>query len=227
MKIYLLRVTDERNVFYAEAFKKNADELREAQLEAQTGAGLRGWLTRKYADLQNALATSESGVGLRMRRTWEWLHRRTSPDETLMRSLRTAHEIELYHPTTVSAGEAKESWSQYLQQRRRFFLLWLVVNALIAPLTLLIAMFPGPNIIGYWFCYRAVCHALALSGIKRARQIETAARAEDNLNFHLSDAGRERIEHAERELGLSELSSYVERIAEKKSAKDDRKLAVS
>ena len=31
---------------------------------------------------------------------------------------------------------------------------------------------PGPNIIGYWFVYRAICHLLALLGIRRARRQE-------------------------------------------------------
>jgi hypothetical protein len=45
----------------------------------------------------------------------------------------------------------------------------LVGNILILPLSVLLAPLPGPNIIGYWFLYRAVCHVLALLGIRKAR----------------------------------------------------------
>ncbi|MEJ7711591.1 MAG: hypothetical protein WKF84_17425 [Pyrinomonadaceae bacterium] len=37
-----------------------------------------------------------------------------------------------------------------------------------APIPLVLAPVPGPNVIGYWFWYRAICHALALMGIRRA-----------------------------------------------------------
>ncbi|MEJ7711590.1 MAG: hypothetical protein WKF84_17420 [Pyrinomonadaceae bacterium] len=59
MKIYLLRVTDEHSVFYAEPAPV---EVREMDAQKQDG-GLRGWLSFKYANLQRSLIESE-------RRSW-------------------------------------------------------------------------------------------------------------------------------------------------------------
>lgn len=224
MKIYLLRVTDEHTFFYAEVVE--ADESRELRDQAQTG-GTRGWLSRQYAALQTMLRDSEDGVGLRMRRIWEWLHRRTALDESAIRALRAAHSIEIYHPTSITPAEALAAWERYLAARRRHFLLWFLINLLIAPLTLLIAFFPGPNVIGYWFCYRAACHALALLGIRRAKQLEAHAEATAALDSPLSEASEEQLVHLARDLELSELPLRVERISREVVGERGERVAVS
>jgi hypothetical protein len=44
-------------------------------------------------------------------------------------------------------------------------------NAIVAPPGLLILwLLPGPNVIGYWFAYRAIHHALIVWGIRRLRR---------------------------------------------------------
>ena len=42
------------------------------------------------------------------------------------------------------------------------------MNLAISPFTVLLVPVPGPNVVGFWFVYRIVCHALALLGIRRA-----------------------------------------------------------
>lgn len=225
MKVFLLRVNDERAIFYGE----NREEERPLFDESAETSGVRALLSRKYADMQRLLRESESGIGLHMRRVWEWLHRRTAPDEPLLRSLRGAEDapIELLHPADLSGAQAAELWTEYLHRRRRRSTLWLIVNLLITPITLLLAPFPGPNIIGYWFTYRAICHALALLGIRRANDVGVNSQATSALNFYLDDTDEERLASLSQTYELKELNSFVARMMRKRRAPHDEKLAVS
>ena len=45
-----------------------------------------------------------------------------------------------------------------------------VFNGSIAPLPLMLWVLPGPNLIGYWFAYRAIHHLLVVWGIRRVRR---------------------------------------------------------
>src|SRR5262249_54279642 len=49
-------------------------------------------------------------------------------------------------------------------------LFWMCVNTVVAPFTVVLAILPGPNVIGFWFLYRAIVHALIVLGIRRARR---------------------------------------------------------
>jgi hypothetical protein len=55
---------------------------------------------------------------------------------------------------------------------------------LVAPLTVVLAPLPGPNLVGYWFVYRAVHHGLILTGLGRARRglIDMTFRPDDTLD---------------------------------------------
>ena len=88
--------------------------------------------------------------------------------------MRKASEIEIYHPTTMSSEEAQTLWVDYMARCRRRHLPWLVVNALLSPISLLLAPIPGPNLIGYWFAYRAVKDLLALLGLRHAQDSQVA-----------------------------------------------------
>lgn len=223
MKVYLLQLTDERKVFYAEPA---VEEIRETKEEASAG-GVRGWLSEKYGDLQKALVESESGTGRRMRRVWEWLQRRMAVDEQMLRSLRVVHQIELHYPPSMTAVEARGAWDHYLANRRRHFLLWFILNLLVTPVTLLLAPIPGPNVIGWWFCYRAICHALSLLGIRRAEEVPHIMHANDALDVRLAEADEEQISGLAQALNLHGLSFYVERAAGEQVRPRVTKLAVS
>ena len=229
MKVYWLNLDGEHPVFYSESLPTEADEAAQAAVaNGSLREGLRSWAVVRYKSLQKVLHESESGFGLRMRRAWEWLQNQISPHEALPRSLRLATTIELYHPARVSEEKAKDAWAHYLAARWRYHLLWFTVNALIAPLTILLMWVPGPNVIGYWFVYRAVCHALAMMGLRRARsgEIET--------HFHSSEmlgetplGTDEEITLLAAKLELNELGAFIKRAKLKPLAnEDDTTLAV-
>jgi Mitochondrial K+-H+ exchange-related len=213
VKIYLLSVEGGRCIFYSEG----PETVAESETTAPRG-GVRGWAERKYKNLQAILTESEKGVGLRMRRAWEWLQKRISPDEPVLRSLRGARAIELYYPSTFAEEETRTLWRDYLKERQGRHTFWFVVNALVSPLTLLLAPLPGPNLIGYWFVYRAVCHLLARLGARNARseQVTTSFVSTGALDNSFSATDDERIASLSSKFGLYGLDSFLKHMAAKR-----------
>jgi hypothetical protein len=162
VKIYLEQTEDGRRVFRADG----SEDDGEPPLPGR--GGWHGWLARKFRNLKRAFHHSEIGLARTMRRVWDWLQRRVHPDEPLLVRLRTARAIEIHHPAALSTQEARAAWSDYLARRQRRHLPWLILNTLLAPLTVLLTPLPGPNLVGYWIAYRAVRHLLAILGAQRA-----------------------------------------------------------
>lgn len=227
MKVYLLRLDDERCIFYSEGPETSAEDESLATPPAR--AGLRGWAERKYSNLQTTISSAESGVGLHMRHAWEWLQRRASPDEALLRSLRNVSVVHLYHPSTLDAAEARTLWTNYLKGRSRHHTLWLVLNGLVTPLTVLLAPIPGPNIIGYWFLYRAICHLLAVLGVRRAKseQVSTESISTGALDELFGAGSEERWGGLAERLELRNLEAFVKRAEGAQTERRKTTLAVS
>lgn len=224
MRVYLLPLEDDECLFYSEG-----PEVAEVEASAPERGGVRGWAERKYKSLQVVLNESESGVGLRMRRAWEWLQRRTAPDEPLLRSLRGAKAIEIVHPSSLDEAQARERWDCYLSSRSRRHMFWLILNAAVSPLTVLLAPVPGPNVIGYWFVYRAVCHLLARLGIRNARsdEMKTSLTASSELDATFDRVDDERVAGLEASFGLKGLGAYLARVKAKREGASAARLAAS
>lgn len=209
MKIYLLSLDSGHCVFYSEG--------PEAVIELEAAIprrGIRGWVERKYKSLQVILTESEKGVGLRMRRIWEWLQKRISPDEPILRSLRGVRAIGLYHPLTFEQEETVRLWNRYLKERQGRHMFWFIANTVVSPLTLLLAPLPGPNLIGYWFVYRAVCHLLARLGARHARseRVVTDLFSTSELDVPLGRGDEKRIVSLATTFGLVGLEAYIQRV---------------
>ena len=166
--------------------------------------------------MQTALHGSEGGMGLRLRRFWSWLQRRIPPDEALLRRLRKAGTIVVHHPSTVhergGAAPSGRSTSRAVEVRH---LLGLALNLAISPLTVLLVPLPGPNVVGFWFVYRIVCHALALLGIRRASgpRVTTDFRPSADLDVVPGETLRSRAARIAAGYGLAGLGAFLRRIA--------------
>lgn len=226
MKIYLLNLDGGRCVFYSEG-----PEQAEADVEApERRKGMRGWAERRYKSLQAVLTESEKGVGLRVRRVWEWLQKRIPPDEPVLRSLRGVSHVVLHHPPTMTEAETRALWEDYLKNRQGRHMFWFVINALVSPLTLVLAPLPGPNVIGYWFVYRSACHMLARLGARNARseQVTTELLANDELDGAFGAHDEERIASLSSSFGLQGLDDFIKRMmAKQANARRKAPLAVS
>ncbi|HKQ52996.1 MAG TPA: hypothetical protein VJT74_11540 [Pyrinomonadaceae bacterium] len=227
MKVYLLSLDGGRCVFYSEGPEAAAES--EAIVPAPR-RGLRGWVERKFKSLQVILTESEKGVGLRVRRIWEWLQKRTAPDEPLLRGLRGASAVALHHAPAYTEEEARKLWHEYLKSRRGRHTYWAIANVLTAPLTLVFTPLPGPNVIGYWVVYRAVCHWLARLGTRNAcgDAFTIQCHTTDALDGALGENDHERIASLTSSFGLHGLENFVKRIAAKHArARRKTPLAVS
>ncbi len=105
------------------------------------------------------------------RRCWDWLHSMTRPDESMLVRLRSTRRVDLEHPASHAEADVARIWFDYLARRGRAHVVYFSYNTVIAPLALaLLWPLPGPNLIGYWFAYRAVHHWLIWRGIRAVRK---------------------------------------------------------
>jgi len=170
VKIYLLSIDNRRFFFYADESEAEREEDDGLGSASSGSSGQSSWLLDRYERLKAAWERSEARVAVWTRQAWNWLHSWTHPDESMLVRLRSARRIELHHPASRHSAEVAVLWRDYLNHRWWRHLLWLSVNSVVAPFTLLLAPLPGPNVIGYWFTYRAIHHALVVWGIRRVRR---------------------------------------------------------
>ena len=154
--------------------------------------GVRAWLERKLAHYKASWENARSPVVERLRAVWDWLHRWTYPDETFLVRLRSATSVEIAHDLE-SHGHAAKAWARYLKSRQRRHAMWFAFNVAVAPFTIVLAPLPGPNLIGYWFAYRAVHHGLIVVGLWRVRAGQVSA------TFHEADVEASRPDKNESE----------------------------
>ena len=193
MKIYLLSIDEHRCFFYADESESFLEEDDEAESAQPSPIGLKGRLIGRYNRLKSAWDHSESHVARWGRRTWEWLHTWSHPDEMMLVRLRSAHRIELHHPAGRHGDEVRALWGVYLKRRWRRHLFLVSMNTVITPFATLLAVLPGPNVIGYWFAYQSIHHALIVWGIRRVRKtrfpIELHPRASLDRPIEVNESG--------------------------------------
>jgi hypothetical protein len=100
-------------------------------------------------------------------RSLAWLVERIAEQRLLWR-LRKVSELTLHFPDDMSSETAQASARQELQREADRHLKWLVIDG-----TLLVAsgaffFVPGPNVIAYYFGFRAVGHYLSRRGARHA-----------------------------------------------------------
>ncbi len=211
MKVFLLRIDDRRHVFYAEG----PETIDSSDGEEDHRRGLRGWFERKSRQWSKTIHEKEGGFGGALKRLWNWLQRFVGPDEPLLRGLRKVRSITLHHPASMASEAARTAWLDYLKQRWRHHVIWLSVNLVLAPVIGIgLWWLPGPNVFGYWFTYRAICHSLALFGIQRAqaKEVTTSFFPLEPLDIHLDQADSERLTRLAESCGLNGLDVFLVRI---------------
>ena len=211
VKIYLLSIDKRRCFFYADESEASLDEGDSPGSSGPPPTGLRGRLLERYQKIKSAWEHSESRVARWTRQTWDWLHSWAHPDESMLVRFRSTHRIDLHHPASRSGVEVRALWADYLNHRWWRHLLWMSLNTAIAPFTVLFAILPGPNVIGYWFAYRAIHHTLIVWGIRRVRKaripIELHPRASLDRPIEVNEAGE--AKHAALDGGAALLDEHV------------------
>jgi hypothetical protein len=170
VKVYLLSIDTRRFFFYADESEPPDDGAGPSE-PGPSYAGWRGWLLDRWQRLGSTWEHSEVGAVRWTRKAWAWLHSWAHPDEAMLVRLRSARRIELHHPVSRDGAEVRTLWRDYLNHRWWRHVLWMSANGIVAPPALAtLWVLPGPNVIGYWFAYRAIHHALIVWGIRRVRR---------------------------------------------------------
>lgn len=206
MKVYLLRRLTGKPLFYGEA--------EAGESEAQASRGWLGWVGQKWGQWQKAVTAAEGRAGGLLRKLESWLKTFEGADEAMLRALGWVPEVALVHPAAMKGSSVRRLWSHYLKRERGRHQLWLMFNVVVIPPTVMMALLPGPNLIGYWCVYRAACHALALAGIRRALRARgtTELEADAELNEPLpEDAGDPAVERLAERCGWSGFRGFLER----------------
>jgi hypothetical protein len=194
VKIYLLLIDDEKFFFYSDESEATPELLDGGDPAAEVHTGLGGWLYKNLSKFKTAWHDAETGVTFWLRRCWEWLHTWTHPDEWMLSQLRTAKMIELHYPGSRTGAEVLAIWQNYVSRQRNRHTVWMAINGVVAPFSVIFAILPGPNIIGYWFLYRAIHHLLIVWGTVRVRRgvIPTDLHPRDSLDIPVErdDAGK-------------------------------------
>lgn len=175
VKIYLLSIDARRCFFYADESEPPDDQQECEDAGWSDRPRWRAWARDRWCRVQEVWDHSEARAVRWTRNLWTWMHSWAHPDEAMLSRLRSARRIELHHPAARSEDQVRGLWHAYLDHRWWRHVLWAAANGLIAPPALLtLWILPGPNIIGYWFAYRAIHHTLIVRGITRVRRGQVA-----------------------------------------------------
>ena len=229
MEVYLIPVGATRYELYCEA--DDGDDLSEDEA-SQTGV-FRGVYARFRAMLEEAqearrarrLAAVPTDPATRQPwlirlRNWiiSWVAE-TVAEQRLLWHLRKQDEAALVHPDDVEASSALEISRRGLQRDVDRHRRWLIVDGILAgilgPLFFLV---PGPNLIAYYFTFRAVAHFLSWRGARHGlREVAWRTRGSAPLAdlrrvLSLDPAERARhVREVESRLDLEHLAAFVER----------------
>jgi Mitochondrial K+-H+ exchange-related len=211
-----------------ELYTEPADDTAAAAAPAEP-AGLLGRTVRRLLETWHELARAahaERDVGAppgRLARGRDWLVRRIAEsiaEQRTLWSLRGVASALFVHPSNLSSAAAAAIRERLLTHRRRHHRWWLIANLVGVAVTAILVLLPGPNLIGYYFVYRAIGHFLSWRGARQAlERIAWTLRPEDALAELGELAQHPREERAGRvavlaaRLQLPRLVAFFDRVA--------------
>jgi hypothetical protein len=170
------------------------DRLRRERGETSEGGGLWRFIMRKIAE--------------------------TVAEQRLLWHLRHQTAVRLVHPDDMRAAEAlaeaRRQCAEDFGKHRR----WLIIHVVTAVVTgVVLFLVPGPNLVAYYFVFRAVGHYFAWRGARQGldrvdwRAESHAALTELRAALTLPAADRERrVRDLAERLRLQHLSAFFERV---------------
>jgi hypothetical protein len=220
MMVYLVPADATRHELYCEANAAPAagTTAREGTLWRRLVDGFRRMVEEGEAEREGRTEGQKRGP---LRR---WITRRVAEavaEQRLLWHLRDETAVTLVHPDDVPAERAlaisrELLASDYAKHRR-----WCGIDALIAAITGPVFFFvPGPNVISWYFAFRAVGHFFAMRGAKQGLSaVSWSCQPSQHLTelrsaLVLDGEARARLVDAvAAKLGLDRLPFFIERIA--------------
>lgn len=225
MKVFIVPVGASRQQLYV--------EIPRDEVVIDTDGSSSGWFARKVKQFKQTLAEAEEerlrrergeptvarGIGRKiMARIAEAV-----AEQRLLWSMRHQTSVDLLHPDDLPKPEAeafvKDEFGRDSAKHRR----WMVIDGLIAAITGPLFFFvPGPNIVAWYFTFRAIGHFLSWRGAQRGLTVvawapqPSAPLSAIRSALPLPQAERcERLDAISSELGLSHLTGFVERVRQR------------
>ncbi|HXT70642.1 MAG TPA: hypothetical protein VN700_12850 [Vicinamibacterales bacterium] len=224
MQVYLVPVGAKRHHLYVEI--DDDEETGTAATEPP-----RGWIGRQMSRFRAMLAEAEAerrrterGETVKSSGLWKWILRKiaeTIAEQRLLWHLRGETAVDLRYPPDLGAdGALKEVREEFARDSAKH-LRWLVIDGLLVAITGPLFFFvPGPNVISWYFTFRAVAHFLSWRGARKGRSVidwrpeMCPPLADVRLAIQLPAADRrKRLEAISTALGLKHFTGFVERVS--------------
>jgi hypothetical protein len=223
MIAYLVPAGDRRYQLYVEP-----GEDPEATAAPAEGAG---WWSRQVHRFRATLAEAEqerlrrergepgTGSGL-----WKAVLRRMAEaiaEQRLLWHLRHQSSAEVTHPDDMDGAAALDELRAEFSRDVSKHLRWLIINAVIVAITgPLFFLVPGPNIVSWYFTFRAIGHFFSWRGARKGLR-DVAWRTTSSAPLTQVRSALRLPAHERRvqllaigaELGLRHLAGFVERVA--------------
>jgi len=222
MDVFLVPVSADRHELYCET--DVVDEVEPAPESAS-------WWRRQVARFRAAVAEAEAerrrkdrGEGSERRGIAAWAMGRIAEavaEQRLLWRLRTESAATLVHPSDVDAGKALEMMRREMIADARRHLRWCGIDGVLAAILGPGLFFvPGPNVVGYYFAFRAIGHFLSWKGARHGlNEVTWSTRWSSELaeiRQILAAGGPEclsRLDAIGTRLGLAHLTAHVNRVS--------------
>jgi hypothetical protein len=221
MDVFLLPIAGNRYVLYCEAAPVDP-------ADAETGR--RTLWSRAVNVFRRVLAEGEaerhrspSDPVPERSRIRRWLATRLADavaEQRLLWYLRKESDAALVHPDDMNDDRAVELTRAQLGHDMVHHMRWCIIDSLIAIACIPVALLPGPNVLGYYFLFRAVGHLYSLRGARHAlKDMAWRCRPTPHLTAlrraltHARAQREQEIEAVARALGLDRLAAFINRAA--------------
>jgi hypothetical protein len=218
MNVFLVPASSGTYQLYCEvASSAPADDERAGTIRARLVDGFRR-LVAEGEDAERGQPAPERG---RLRRAITRRIAGAVAEQRLLWHLRQESSVRLVHPDDMSGADGLAAALSliavdYAKHRR-----WCAIDALVVAVTGPLLFFvPGPNIVSWYFAFRAIGHYFAMRGASKGLSGMSwnpePARALSDLRAALSldrEARAHRVDEIARNLGLDRLSFFVQKIA--------------
>ena len=226
MTVYLVPVGDRRYQLYVEI---------PLDLEGEApGSETRGWFGRQIQRFRAMLLEAEQARLKRERGEpdeksglWQAILRRVAEaiaEQRLLWSLRHQTHVTVAYPDDVKGDEAlaevRAEFTRDVARHRR----WMIIDAIAVAITgPLLFLLPGPNVVSWYFTFRAIGHFLSWRGARKGlNEIQWECTAEPALTKVRAalalprDERRHRLLEIGESIGLAHLAGFVDRVFQRK-----------
>ena len=220
MDVFLIPVAADRYEPYCESSEVQADQEGEAPPRGLLRQAWRRFqLMLRAAEQEQRKPEADRDTASWTGRLMAWVAERVA-EQRLLWHLRKVHEAALHFPADLPAGQAERVLRIQLRQDADRHRRWMYIDAILTGITGPLLFFvPGPNLVAYFFLFRAVGHYLsqrgARHGLDRVKWIAVPSDPLVDLRraIGLEDPQRsERVQHVAARLRLPQLPVFVSRV---------------